>query len=170
MRKAAHHSGGMVSWNPRRWRGERLHHHGGGVCWLFVLLCMDSWRHETIVCKKWYKNNPKVGLCGVTFWPTLACTTPLLFWRQSKDQHESIFIKSNKGVSARDFGKVCNTGCRSFIQNSREWEEAEWTAGGGIPSLNIPTLICCQLSMAWHPDSCVISHRMSTRARWRWLG
>ncbi len=76
MRKAAHHSGGVVSSNPRRWRGEWLHHHGGGVCWLFVLLWMDSWRHETIVCKKWYKNNPKKRLCGVTFWPTLACTTP----------------------------------------------------------------------------------------------
>ncbi len=76
MRKAAHHSGGVVSSNPRRWRGEQLHHHGGGVCLLFVLLWMDSWHHETIVWKKWYKNNPKEGLCGVTFWPTLACTTP----------------------------------------------------------------------------------------------
>ncbi len=78
MRKTAHHLGGVVSSNPRRWRGERLHHHSGGVCWLFVLLWMNSWRHETIVCKKWYKNNPKEGLCGVTFWPTLACTTPRL--------------------------------------------------------------------------------------------
>ncbi len=25
--------------------------------------------------KKWYKYNRKEGLCGVTFWPTLACTT-----------------------------------------------------------------------------------------------
>ncbi len=78
MRKAAHHSGGVVSLNLHRWRGEPLHHHGGGVCWLFVLLWMDSWRHETIVCKKWYKNNPKKGLCGVTFQPTLACTTPIV--------------------------------------------------------------------------------------------
>ncbi len=75
-RKAARHSGGMVSLNPRCWRGERLQHYGGGVCWLFVLLWMDSWHHETIICKKWYKNNPKEGLCGVTFWSTLACTTP----------------------------------------------------------------------------------------------
>ena len=37
MRKAAHPSGGMDSSNPRRWRGERLHHHGDGVCLLFVL-------------------------------------------------------------------------------------------------------------------------------------
>ncbi len=41
MRKAAHPSGGMVSFNPCRWRGKRLHHHGGGVCWLFVLLWID---------------------------------------------------------------------------------------------------------------------------------
>jgi hypothetical protein len=42
MCKAARPSGGMDSSNPHRWRGERLHHHGGGVCWLFVLLWMDS--------------------------------------------------------------------------------------------------------------------------------
>jgi hypothetical protein len=62
MRKAARPSGGVVSSNPRRWMGERLHHHGGGVCGLFVLLWIDSLRHELIVCKKWYKNNPKEGL------------------------------------------------------------------------------------------------------------
>jgi hypothetical protein len=37
MRKATHPSGGMDSSNPRRWRGKRLHHHGDGVCLLFVL-------------------------------------------------------------------------------------------------------------------------------------
>jgi hypothetical protein len=37
MRKAARLSSGMDSSNPRRWRGERLHHHGDGVCLLFVL-------------------------------------------------------------------------------------------------------------------------------------
>jgi hypothetical protein len=37
MRKAARPSSGMDSSNPRRWRGERLHHHGDGVCLLFVL-------------------------------------------------------------------------------------------------------------------------------------
>jgi hypothetical protein len=37
MRKAAHPSGGMDSSNPRRWRGERFHYHGDGVCLLFVL-------------------------------------------------------------------------------------------------------------------------------------
>jgi hypothetical protein len=42
MHKAAHPSGGVVSSNPHRWRGERLHHHGGGVCWLLVLLWIDS--------------------------------------------------------------------------------------------------------------------------------
>ncbi len=62
MRKAARPLGGMESSNPHRWRGERLHHHGGGVCWLFVLLYFDSWCHELIVCKKWYKNNLKMRL------------------------------------------------------------------------------------------------------------
>ncbi len=76
MYKAARHLDGVVSSNPRRWRGKQLHHHGGGVCLLFVLLWFDSWHHKLIVCKKWYKNNPKEGLCGVTFCPTLACTTP----------------------------------------------------------------------------------------------
>jgi hypothetical protein len=37
MRKATHPSGGMDSSNPRRWSGKRLHHHGDGVCLLFVL-------------------------------------------------------------------------------------------------------------------------------------
>jgi hypothetical protein len=32
MRKDAHPLGGVGSSNPRRWRGERLHHHGDGVC------------------------------------------------------------------------------------------------------------------------------------------
>jgi hypothetical protein len=61
-RKAARLSGGMESLNPCRWRGKRLHHHGGGVCWLFVLLWMDSGCHELIVCKKWSKNNLKMRL------------------------------------------------------------------------------------------------------------
>jgi hypothetical protein len=42
MRKAAHPSGGMESSNPRCWRGKRLHHHGGDVCCVFVLLWMVS--------------------------------------------------------------------------------------------------------------------------------
>jgi hypothetical protein len=37
MHKAAHPSGGMGSSKSRRWRGKRLHHHGDGVCQLFVL-------------------------------------------------------------------------------------------------------------------------------------
>jgi hypothetical protein len=32
MRKVNHPLGGVDSSNPRRWRGERLHHHGDGVC------------------------------------------------------------------------------------------------------------------------------------------
>jgi hypothetical protein len=40
MCKAARRLGGVDLLNPCRWRGKRLHHHGG-VCWLFVLLWMD---------------------------------------------------------------------------------------------------------------------------------
>ncbi len=76
MRKATRPSGGVDSSSPHRWMGKRLHHHGGGVCWLFVLLWIDSWRHKLIVYKNWYKSIPKEGLCGVKFWPTLVCTTP----------------------------------------------------------------------------------------------
>ncbi len=69
MCKATCHSDVVDSSNPRRWRGEWLHHHGGGVCWLFVLLWMDSWRHELILCKKWYKNNLKMRLTALLFDP-----------------------------------------------------------------------------------------------------
>jgi hypothetical protein len=62
IRKATRHSDGVDWSNPRRWRGERLHHHGSGVCWLFVLLWMDLWCHELIVCNKWYKHNLKMRL------------------------------------------------------------------------------------------------------------
>ncbi len=62
MCKAAHPLGGMESSNPRRWRGKRLHHHGGDVRCVFVLLWMDSWLHELNVCNKWYKNNLKMRL------------------------------------------------------------------------------------------------------------
>ncbi len=65
MRKAARHSGGMDSYNQHCWRGKRLHHHGGDVCHLFVLLWMDSWCHDLIVCKKWYKNNLKMRLTAL---------------------------------------------------------------------------------------------------------
>ncbi len=69
MRKAARPSGGVDSLNSRRWRGKRLHHHGGGVCWLFVLLWMDSWCHKLIVCKIWYKNILKMRLTALLFDP-----------------------------------------------------------------------------------------------------
>ncbi len=70
MRKAACPLGGVDSLNPCRWRGEQLHHHGGGVCWLFVLLWMDSWCHELIVCKIWYKNYLKMRLTALLFDPS----------------------------------------------------------------------------------------------------
>ncbi len=71
MRKAARPLGGVDSLNPCCWRGERLHHHGGGVCWSFVLLWMDSWRHKLIVCKIWYKNNLKMRLMVLLFDPPM---------------------------------------------------------------------------------------------------
>ena len=37
MWKAAHPLCGVDSSNPHCWRGWRLHHHGGGVCCVFVL-------------------------------------------------------------------------------------------------------------------------------------
>ncbi len=42
MCKTARPSGGLDSLNPHHWRAGRLHTHGGGVCYLFVLLWMDS--------------------------------------------------------------------------------------------------------------------------------
>ncbi len=78
MHKAAHHSDSVDSSNPRRWRGKRLHHHGSSVCWLFVLLWMDSWRHELIVCKKVDKNNLKMRLTALLFDPPRRA--PHLMW------------------------------------------------------------------------------------------
>jgi len=45
MSKDAHSSGGVGSSNPRRWRGERLHHRGHGVCQVICAFCVviDSW-------------------------------------------------------------------------------------------------------------------------------
>ncbi len=76
MHKAAHHSDGVDSANLRCWRGEWLHHHGGGVCWLFVLLWMDLWCHKLIVCKKWYKNNLKMRLTALLFDPPRHASHP----------------------------------------------------------------------------------------------
>ena len=49
MRKAAHPSGGMGSSNPRRWRGERLQHHGDVVFMLFVLFVRFLTRDSSVV-------------------------------------------------------------------------------------------------------------------------
>ena len=63
MRKAAHPSGGMDSSNPHRWRGEQLHHHGDGVCLLFVLFCaVSSDRRHSSYVDKYESNLLKVGL------------------------------------------------------------------------------------------------------------
>ncbi len=43
MRMATHPSaGGKDSSKPRRWRGERLHHHGDGVCMVVCAFCAVS--------------------------------------------------------------------------------------------------------------------------------
>jgi hypothetical protein len=82
MRKAARHLGNVDLLNPYRWRGKHFHHHGGGVCWLLVLLWIDSWRHELIVSKKWYKNNLKMRLMVLLFVPskTVIVCAPLHCW------------------------------------------------------------------------------------------
>jgi hypothetical protein len=81
MRKAACLSGGVDSLNPRRWRGKRLHHHGGDVCCVFVSCVVVS----LVVCKKVPEHNLKVNifpyyntirLIGIIFWPTYTCTIP----------------------------------------------------------------------------------------------
>ena len=59
MRKSTRPLGGMESSNPHRWMGKQLHHHGGDVCCVFVLLWMDS---ELNACKKRYKNSLKMRL------------------------------------------------------------------------------------------------------------
>ncbi len=133
MRKAARPSGGMVSLNPRRWRGKRHHHDGGGVCWLFVLLWIDSWHHELIVCKKWYKNNPKEGLCGVTFWPTLVCTTPCLIWMweavwggcQPQPWHNHIILTPQ--VKASPAHLILTVSLVKCLQSMSEvWQSVTW--------------------------------------------
>jgi hypothetical protein len=67
LRPVARHSYCVDLSNPHHWRGKWLHHHGGDVCWFFVLLWMDSGRHELIVCKIWYKNNLKMRLMALLF-------------------------------------------------------------------------------------------------------
>jgi hypothetical protein len=52
MRKAARPSSGMDSSNTRRWRGERLHHHGDGVCVVCAFCAVSSGcRHSSYVDK-----------------------------------------------------------------------------------------------------------------------
>jgi len=77
MCKAAHPSGGVVgSSNPRRRRGWRLHHYGGGVCCVFVLCVTVSsdCRHSLFV-DKYQKKYTKVGI-GIKKGATQACIIP----------------------------------------------------------------------------------------------
>ena len=53
MSKAAHPSGGVDSSNPRRWRGERLHHGDGVFLLLFFVavtrrMYVDEYERETL--------------------------------------------------------------------------------------------------------------------------
>ena len=81
MRNASRLSGGVESSNPCHWRGKRLHHHGGDVCCVFVLVssgcCHSSYvdKYQNITLR--YTFNHTIWLTGVTFCPTLACTIPL---------------------------------------------------------------------------------------------
>jgi hypothetical protein len=60
MRKAAYPSGGVGSSNPRRWWGERLHHHGDGVCLLFCAFCaVSSGRRHSSYVDKYERNVDK---------------------------------------------------------------------------------------------------------------
>ncbi len=119
MRKAACPLGGMKSSNPRRWRGEWLHHHGGGVCWLFVLLWMDSWCHELNICKKWYKNNLKMWLmhyflihvgmhhtwslrvlcCCVLCWTILLANQHVEIWSKTSQNGQLLGIHNIKSTT-----------------------------------------------------------------------
>jgi len=38
----------MGSSNPRPWRGERLHHYGDGVCYVFVLFVWFLTHHASV--------------------------------------------------------------------------------------------------------------------------
>ncbi len=114
MCKAARHSDGVDSLNSCRWRGEQLHHHGGGVYWLFVLLWVDSWRHELTICIKWYKDNPKESLCGVTFCPTLACTTPVVADANEADEADG-------ANDANEANEVLHSPSRNIFQSLQKW-------------------------------------------------
>ncbi len=143
MRKAAHPLDGMVSSNLRLRRGERGHHHGGGVCWLFVLLWIDLGHHKLIVCKKWNKNNPKEGLCGVTFWPTLACTTPWIRTRIFSCQRlKNTVQKIRIPLEHQLYGKPYNTVPDSSGQPSKN---PDYT--NSFPCHSQPLIVECLMGL-----------------------
>ena len=55
MLMAARLLGGMDSSNPRRWKGERLHHHGDGVWEVVCAFCAvkSGHYHSSYVTKYW---------------------------------------------------------------------------------------------------------------------
>jgi hypothetical protein len=62
MRKAIHPSGGVGSSNPHRWRGERLCHHGDGVCKVVYTFCavLQLVTHQSGLL--YVKNGTKITL------------------------------------------------------------------------------------------------------------
>jgi hypothetical protein len=83
MHKAIRHSDGVDSSNPGRWRGKRLYHHGGGVCWLFVLLWMDSWHHELIVYKLPWSESLSLNIEEILVRPCVRACVHLSPWDHS---------------------------------------------------------------------------------------
>ena len=70
MRKAAHPLGSMDSSNPRRWRGERLHHHGDVVCRVVCAFCaVSSGRCHSLYVDKYKRITIRCGY-------GCACTIP----------------------------------------------------------------------------------------------
>ncbi len=113
MSKAAHHSDIVDSLNPRCWRGKRLHHHGGGICWLFVLLWMDSWCHELIVCKNEYKNNLKMRLTASLFDPPRHAPHLILLHNTNIASH-SLLIRKLKYIQKMPLNRK-NTNSLSLL-------------------------------------------------------
>ena len=74
MCKITHPSGGVESSNPCQWRGERLHHHGGYVCCVFVfsVVLSSGCLYSSYVER--YTFSLTIGLIGITCCPTLAYT------------------------------------------------------------------------------------------------
>jgi hypothetical protein len=120
MRKAAHPSGGMGSSNPCRWRGERLCHHGDGVCKVIcaVYVVFDSWlvswTRPTYVLEVSQSEPPRLAPYHLqSYWcwswgSRIHDTSRPRFLSQSDSDSDSV----------REGGVVY---CASRLQNNNEW-------------------------------------------------